>query len=281
MHHKLGCLAIFLVASLLCPSPGKTQTPGTASPSPENQQLYSSALNLMSQGDMDGSLKKIDELLAKDPDNTPALNLRGAVLVRKKNFDGAEKAFARLLEKDPKNAIAMFNMAEVHFLRGDYAKARVYFVRFTEQPGNEQNPLSRYKIFLCDLLGLDPTAAVKTMESLEPTISNPFYYFARAAVEFKQHHSEKGRELVKSAFEIYPVSTNAAFADSLVALGWLKQEEVATVGAIDAASLNSLSKEFHPEKPATSAPTIGFENILPDFATEGGKKKDTPAQRKP
>lgn len=279
MHPKPGCLALFLFAFLLCPSPGRAQTP--ENPSPESQQLYASALNLMSQGDMEGSLKKIDALLAKEPNNVPALNLRGAVLVRNKNFDEAEKAFSRILEKDPKNTIAMFNLAEVSFLRKDYAKARGNFVRFTEQPGNEQNPLSRYKVFLCDLLEVDPPAAVKTMESLEPTISNPFYYFARAAVEFKQHHNDKGREYVKSAFEIYPVSTNAAFADSLVALGWLKQEEVATVGAIDAASLNSLSKEFHPEKPATSAPSIGFENILPDFATGGGKKKDTPGPGKP
>ncbi|MDX6767431.1 MAG: tetratricopeptide repeat protein [Candidatus Methylacidiphilales bacterium] len=250
-----------------------------ATPSP-TEILYAEAINLMNQADLDGALQKINELLAKDPDNAPALNIQGAVNVRKKNFDGAEASFARILQKDPSNAIATFNSAEVSFLRKDYGKSRDTFRKFLQLPGNENNALGRYKVFLCELLGADPGSARKTVENLQPTISNPFYYFAQAAVEFKEGRESKGRELIQSAFSIYPGGMNAAFADSMVELGWVKKEEIASIGAIDASALNSMSQEFQPEKAAPAPDPLSLESLLPNL-TPGKKKEDSKTGTQP
>lgn len=287
MQSKLGLWAFLSLLWLLTltvsaettPTTTPSPTPPTPVASPESQRLYAEAIGLMNQTDMDGSLKKLDELLALEPNNLAALNLRGAVMVRKLNYEGAEASFSRILAIDPKNGIGLFNLAEVAFLRKDYAKAKGYFSQFMQVGGNEQNALGRYKIFLCDLLGYDTAPAMATLKSLEPTISNPFYYFAHAAVEFKQNRPDKGREYIKSAFSIFPGGMNAAFADSMVGLGWIKQEEVASIGSIDASALNSLSTEFQPDKSSAPSPSLGFESLLPDFA--GGDKKKKPEPDKP
>jgi tetratricopeptide (TPR) repeat protein len=278
MRNTFGFGAISLLF-LLTPFTASAQS--TPAPSAESQRLYGEAIGLMNQGNMDASLKKVDELLVKEPDNMAGLNLRGAVLVRKKDYEGAEASFGRILAIDSQNSVAHFNLAEVSFLRKDYAKAKVHFSHFMGVKGNEQNALGRYKIFLCDLLGTDPSPAMTLLETLEPTISNPFYYFAHAAAEFKQQRPEKGREFIKSAFGIYPGGMNAAFADSLVELGWVNQEEVASIGAIDASALNSLSTEFQPDKDAGPPTSLGFENVLPDFSTGGNKKKESPKPKSP
>jgi tetratricopeptide (TPR) repeat protein len=278
MRNPSGFWALSLFF-LLTPFPASAETP--PAPSIESQRLYSEAIGLMNEGNMDSSLKKVDEMLAKEPDNLAGLNLRGAVLVRKKDYEAAEASFARILAIDSKNSVAHFNLAEVSFLRKDYAKAKGHFTHFMEVKGNEQNALGRYKIFLCDLLGSDPSPAMKLLETLEPTISNPLYYFAHAAAEFKQQRPEKGREFIQSAFGIYPGGMNAAFADSMVELGWIKQEEVASVGAIDASALNSLSTEFQPAKDAGPPTSLGFENVLPDFSTGGGKKDEKTKPKNP
>jgi tetratricopeptide (TPR) repeat protein len=260
----------------------ETTPPAAAEPPPSAvvQQIYGEAIALMNENKLDDALAKLDTIPTTEAAHTATLNLRGALHVRKKNYPAAQAAFAQILEKDPKNSIGLFNAAEVHFLKKEYPKAREFFTAFLQQPGNSQNALGRYKIFLSELLGADKTAALKTLASLEPTISHPFYYFAHAADEFQRGQDDKAREYIQSAFSIYPGGLNAAFADSFVELGWLKPEEIAQIGTIDSTALQSLSTEFKPTTgaAAASAPaTAGFENLLPDFARE----KETPPPAKP
>jgi|GEM_PF-754432 len=270
--------AFLLLFSVLAPAPLHAQTapadanpPAEVPPSAEGQAVYAEALQLMNQGKVDEALAKLAAMPAADASHSAVLNLKGALSVRKKDYPAAAAAFGKILEANPKNTIAHFNLGEVHFLQKDYPKAKALFTRFLQEPGNSQNALGRYKVFLCDLLGADPSAAAKTLADLEPTISHPFYYFANAAQAFKTGQADKAREYIQSAFGIYPGGLNAAFADSMVELGWLKPEEIAQIGAIDSAALQSLSSEFRPEKagptPEPAAPT-GFENLLPDFARE-------------
>lgn len=256
-----------------------------APPSEATQKIYAEALQLMNQGKVKEGLAALQGLPAADAEHTAVLNLKGALLVRNRDFDGAAAAFGKILERDPKNTVAKFNLGEVNFLRKDYAKARELFRAFLGEPGNSQNALGRYKVFLSELLGADPASARKTLRELEPTISHPFYYFAHAAVEFHEGRPEAAREYIQSAFGIYPGGLNAAFADSMVELGWLKPEEIAQIGAIDAAALESLSSEFRPEAGAlpppspvgAPAPQTGFENLLPDFARE--QEKNAPVSK--
>jgi tetratricopeptide (TPR) repeat protein len=265
---------VFLAGMALAPR-GTAETEAAETPPSEAMQaVYAEALQLMNQGKIDDALAKLASGPAAEGDHSAVLNLKGALHVRKKDYPTAAAAFGKILEKSPNNAVARFNLGEVHFLQKNYPKAKEFFGQFLKEPGNSQNALARYKIFLCDLLGADPAAATQTLKGLEPTISHPFYYYANAASAFKAGRESAAREYIQSAFGIYPGGLNAAFADSLVELGWLKQEEIAQIGAIDSAALQSLSSEFRPEAaaPGAGAPAapdaLGFENVLPDFARE-------------
>lgn len=280
---SMGLLALLALEITHLPVRAENPPVSASASSEEAEKIYRKAFQLMNENKMDEALAALDSLPASEAGKVPALNLRGALLVRKKDLAGAEKAFSKILELDPKSTVAKFNLGEVYFLRKDYAKARPWFQQFLAEPGNSQNALARYKIYLCELLGADPTAARKTLDSLEPTISHPFYYFAHAAMAFHEGRPEEAREYVQSAFSIYAGGLNAAFADSMIELGWLNKTEVAQVGAIDEASLRSLSSEFRPgpaQPPARSGPA-SFEQVLPDFMREEEKKPDAKPDSQP
>jgi tetratricopeptide (TPR) repeat protein len=280
MFRILGVWVVVLLAGMTFAPRGTAETQAAEAPLSEAMQaVYAEALQLMNQGKIDEALAKLSSGPASDAEHSAVLNLKGALQVRKKNYSEAAALFAKILEKSPNNAVACFNLGEVHFVQKNYPKAKELFGRFLKEPGNSQNALGRYKIFLCDLLGVDPAAAAQTLKELEPTITHPFYYYANAASEFKAGRENQAREYIQSALEIYPVGLNAAFADSLVVLSWIKPEEIAQVSMIDSAALQSLSSEFRAEAALSGAdapPPPDFENVLPDFARE---KKPTPAEQ--
>jgi tetratricopeptide (TPR) repeat protein len=280
MFRTLGVWVFVFLAGMTLTPLAMAQTEAAEAPLSEAMQaVYNETLQLMSQGKFDEALAKLASGPASDAEHSVVLNLKGALQVRKKNYSEAAAQFAKVLEKSPNNAVACFNLGEVHFLQKDYAKAKELFGRFLKEPGNSQNALARYKIFLCDLLGVDPAAAAQTLKELEPTITHPFYYYAHAATEFKAGRENEAREYIQSAFEIYPVGLNATFADSLIELGWLRREEIAQVNMIDLGALQSLSEEFRAEAVLSGAdapPPPDFESMLPDFARE---KEPAPAEQ--
>jgi cellulose synthase operon protein C len=78
------------------------------------------------QNDLAGAIKAIDGLEAKTPDRPIAANLRGRVLLIKKDFAGATKAFEAALAKDPHYfpAVASLAALEVSNGKNDAAKKR-------------------------------------------------------------------------------------------------------------------------------------------------------------
>jgi hypothetical protein len=149
------------------------------------------------------------------------------------------------------------------------------FQKFLAMPDNSQNALGLYKVFLCDVMLGNSAEIRKTEESLRPSVANPFYYFANAAVAFKKGNQDEGRSFVKSAFGIYAGGLNAAFADSFIELGWLTQNEVGQIGVVDATQLKSLSQDT-----ATQAGQDGhslsnsLEAMLPGLDGSSDKDKD-------
>lgn len=86
-------------------------------------------------GAFDEADHRIADVIREASDNAEAYALRGAILLRKKEFGGAEKEAARALEKDPKNITA------VSVLTGIYAGQK-QFPKAIEalDKGIEQNP---------------------------------------------------------------------------------------------------------------------------------------------
>lgn len=237
-------------------------------------KAYAGAVEAFNRNDFEASLAKLDEADKAQPGVSQTLNLRGALFVRMKKLPEAEAAFKKLMETDPKDPIPVFNLGEVYFLQKNYGEGKKMFQKFLAMPDNSQNALGLYKVFLCEVMLGNSTEVAKSLESLRPSVSNPFYYFANAAEAFKKGKPEDGRGFVKSAFAIYAGGLNAAFADSFIELGWLTQDEVGQIGAVDAAQLKSLSQD-----PSLQAGQEGqslsntLEAMLPGLDGNGDKDK--------
>ncbi len=243
-------------------------------PSTEYKNIYTEAITLFNEAKYEQAVTKLEEAIALDPQQVAAYNLAGASHVKLKNYDKASVAFNQILSIQPENSIAMFNYGESLFLAKNYPAAKKQFQGYLGTKGNKTNALARFKVILCDLLGGNESGALKAVQDLRPTISHPLEYYGRAALQFHAGNDEEARQYLQSAFQIYPGGMNLAFADSLVELGWLKQGEVAQIGAVNAAALQSLSTEFQPDSGEDSgAFSDKFESMLPSLDGES-KEKD-------
>jgi cellulose synthase operon protein C len=79
------------------------------------------------QNDLPGALKAIDGLERKTPDRPVADNLRGRVMLLKKDMAGATKSFEAALRKDPKYFPAVASLAAIDFSAGKPDAARKRF----------------------------------------------------------------------------------------------------------------------------------------------------------
>ena len=102
------------------------------------------------------ALKQLDAIDARQPDLAESQNLRGVILMRQGIYDKAEAALHEALRIDPKFWNARFNLAEIPFLKKDWAEARKRFQELlssnvAELQGDAAQ-LIQYKILLTYLL---------------------------------------------------------------------------------------------------------------------------------
>ena len=84
------------------------------------------------QNDIEGALKAIDGLQSKTPDRPVAYNLRGRVLLLKRDLPGATKAFELALSKDPAYFPAVASLAALELNAGKPELARKRFEDLTQ-----------------------------------------------------------------------------------------------------------------------------------------------------
>ena len=177
------------------------------------------------QRDFDSAAKLLD-LAEEATPNEPALaNLRGEILMEQKKFDLAEVALRKAVAADPTFREAQYNLAQIPFKQGEYAKARERFENlFAETPGDEKNQaaqLIKYKIFLTLLLEGKDVQAQQLMDQFKFTGDTPALYYAQSAWEFKHGRPEQGNDWITSAQKIYSPALNLIFSDTFHDLGWL------------------------------------------------------------
>ncbi|HXA09141.1 MAG TPA: tetratricopeptide repeat protein [Chthoniobacterales bacterium] len=193
---------------------------------------FEKAERAFQQRDFDGALKLLDLATAGAPNDAASDNLRGEILMEQKKFDEAEVVLRRAFATDPKFREAQYNLAQIPFKKGEYAKARDRLeALFGETPGDEKNQaaqLIKYKIFLTLLLEGKESEAQQLMEQFKFTGDTPALYYAQAAWEYKHGHEDQGSDWVTSARKIYSPALNIVFADTFYDLGWLKNPTVAT-----------------------------------------------------
>ncbi|MDQ3117928.1 MAG: tetratricopeptide repeat protein [Verrucomicrobiota bacterium] len=193
----------------------------------EAQAQFEKAARAFQQRDFEGALRSLD-LAEKGVSNDAAmLNLRGEILMKQEKFDDAEAVFRKALAANPKFREAQYNLAQIPFRKGEYAKARDRFeALYAETPGGEKNQaaqLIKSKIFLTLLLEGKEADAQQLMDQFKFTGDTPALYYAQAAWEFKHDRPEQGNAWITSARRIYSPALNMVFADSLYDLSWLQE----------------------------------------------------------
>jgi predicted Zn-dependent protease len=188
---------------------------------------FEKAERAFQQRDFDGAAKLLDLAEEGNPSEPAFANLRGEILMEQGKFDEAEATFQKVLATDPKSREVQYNLAQVPFKKGEYAKARGRFeALFTQTPGDENNQatqLIKYKIFMTLLLEGKDAEAQRLMNQFKFTGETPALYYAHAAWEYEHGQTEPGRDWVASAEKIYPPALNRIFANSFYDLGWLKK----------------------------------------------------------
>jgi tetratricopeptide (TPR) repeat protein len=179
------------------------------------------------QRDIDAALKFLDLAEAAVPNDAASDNLRGEILMDQGRFDEAEVVLRRAFTANPKFREAQYNLAQIPFKRGEYAKSRDRLeALFAETPGDDLNQaaqLIKFKIFLTFLLENKESEAQQLMDQFTFTGNSPSLYYAQSAWEFKHGNVDRGNDWITSAQKIYSPALNLVFADSLYDIGWLKR----------------------------------------------------------
>lgn len=224
---------------------------------------FEKAERAFQQRDFAGAAKLLDLAEEGSPNEPAFFNLRGEILMEEKKLDQAEVAFRKAVAADPKFREAQYNLAQVPFKKGEYAKARERFeTLFAETPGAEKNQaaqLIKYKIFLTLLLEGKDAEAQQLMDQFKFTGDTPALYYAQAAWEFKHGRADPARDWVTSARKIYSPALNVIFAEAFYDLGWLNRSDSAAGPTTSALAQAAASPSTQP----TPAMRLGQAESLP------------------
>ena len=193
----------------------------------ELESMYNAAFREFSANNYPQALKELDALDARQPDLAESHNLRGVILMRQGLYDQAEAALQKALSTDPKFLNARFNLAEIPFLRKEWAEARK---RFEGLLGGNQGELQgeaiqliQYKILLTYLLEGRENMVDSMMAKFELSPDAPAVHYANAAIAFQHKNEQEAKDWLSKAEKKFSPALNKLFAESLYEVGWMQK----------------------------------------------------------
>src|ERR1051325_2793994 len=160
--------------------------------------------------------------------------------MRQAKYDEAQAALHRALAADPKFWNARFNLAEIPFLRKDWAEAKKRFDELLQGNGaelqGEAAQLIEYKILLTHLLQGNENMVDATLSKFELSPDTPAATYAKAAIQFQHKNEKEAKELVANAEKRFSPQLNKLFAESLYEVGWLQKPAGQSRAAIELTS---------------------------------------------
>jgi Flp pilus assembly protein TadD len=193
----------------------------------ELEEMYNAAFRAFDSNKFAEALKQLDAIDARQPDLAASKNLRGVILMRQGNYDQAQAALQDASRIDPKFWNARFNMAEIPFLKKDWAEARNRFEQLLSSGesdlAKEASQLIQYKILLTYLLEGKDNMVDSIQAKLELSPDTPAVNYVKAAVALKQKNQKEARDWISAAEKSFPPQLNKLFAESLYEVGWLEK----------------------------------------------------------
>jgi Flp pilus assembly protein TadD len=195
----------------------------------ELEDMYNTAYRAFDAGKFPEALKQLDAIDARQPDLAASKNLRGVILMRQGNYDQAEAALAEAARIDPKFWNARFNLAEIPFLKKDWAEARKRFEQLfsTGQSdlAKEASQLIQYKILLTYLMESKSNMVDSILAKLELSPDTPAVDYVKAAVALQQKNEAEAKDWISAAQKNYSPQLNKLFVESLYEIGWMEKPE--------------------------------------------------------
>ena len=193
----------------------------------ELEEMYNAAFRAFDSNKFAEALKQLDAIDARQPDLAASKNLRGVILMRQGNYDQAEAALQEAARIDPKFWNARFNMAEIPFLKKDWAEARNRFEQLLSSGesdlAKEASQLIQYKILLTYLLEGKDNMVDSIQAKLELSPDTPAVDYVKAAVALQQKNQKEAKDWISAAEKNFSPQLNKLFAESLYEVGWLEK----------------------------------------------------------
>src|SRR5882724_3413099 len=193
----------------------------------ELEQMYNKACREFDANNFPQALKELDAIDVRQPDLAASQNLRGVILMRQGIYDKAEVALLEAERIDPKFWNARFNMAEIPFLKKDWAEARNRFEQLLSNGesdlAKEASQLIQYKILLTYLLEGKDNMVDSIQAKLELSPDTPAVNYVKAAVALQKKNQKEAKDWISAAEKNFSPQLNKLFAESLYEVGWLEK----------------------------------------------------------
>jgi len=194
----------------------------------ELEAMYDKAYRAFDAANYTEALKQLDAIDARKPDLAASQNLRGVVYMRQGLYEKAEAALSEARGLDPKFWNARFNLAEIPFLKKDWAEARKRFQELLTSHAaelqGEAAQLIQYKILLTYLLEGNDTMVDSILAKFELSPDTPAVHYANAAISLQGQNIPDAKNWMSAAEKNFSPQLNKLFAESLYEIGWLKKQ---------------------------------------------------------
>src|SRR5438874_5073716 len=216
---KIAAVAALALSSFAAENVAPTKT--------ELEDMYNKAFREFDANNFPQALKELDAIDARQPDLAASQNLRGVILMRQGIYDKAEVALLEAARIDPKFWNARFNLAEIPFLKKDWAEARKRFEKLLSSSqsdlASEASQLIQYKILLTYLMEGKANMVDSILAKLELSPDTPAVDYVKAAVALQQKNQKEAKDWVSAAEKNFSPQLNKLFAESLYEVGWLEK----------------------------------------------------------
>ena len=203
----------------------------------ELEAMYDKAFREFDANNFPEALKDLDAIDARQPDLAESQNLRGVILMRQGIYDKAETALMEALRIDPKFWNARFNLAEIPFLKKDWAEARKRFQELLSSNASElegdASQLIQYKILLTYLLEGKENMVDSILARFELSPDTPAVHYANAAIALQRKNTKEAKDWMVAAEKNFSPQLNKLFVESLYEVGWLEKPAGQTRAALE------------------------------------------------
>src|SRR5881409_1817475 len=217
----------------------------------ELEEMYNKAFREFDANNFPQALKELDAIDARQPELAASQNLRGVILMRQGIYDKAEAALLEAARIDPKFWNARFNLAEIPFLKKDWAEARKRFEQLLSTGASdlakEASQLIQYKILLTYLQEGKGNMVDSMLAKLELSPDTPAVDYVKAAVALEQKNQTEAKDWITAAEKNYSPQLNKLFVESLYEIGWMEKpagQRRASLPLMTAAERTEKTKAF-------------------------------------